>query len=135
MFKEVWLIAFLLVPSIGVAQAATQESSLQEIIHGEVLEGKKGLPRMKSRGIWLVSVDEAPHQIVYTYELDLPQSAINLYVALEMQQEITSTFRNTACRNNQILPLLRRGMTIAQTYRLSETKNKIFTLNLSIRDC
>lgn len=116
--------------------AALRESSLQDIIHGDVTEVKKGLPRMVEDHIRVISAEEAQSQTIYTYELiGVSPSAVDLSIIQGMKQEIVTKFRSSACNNENILSLLQRGMTIAQIYRFSETNQSIFTLVLSIRDC
>lgn len=113
-----------------------REPSLQEFIHEEVLEAQKGLPRMKGDNLRLVSVDEGQSKMIYTFEIiGVSPSQINSSAIRDMQQEIISVFRNSSCLNNQVLPVLQLGMTVAQIYRFSETGQKAFTMDLSIRDC
>lgn len=117
-------------------QEASQFPSLQEIIHGMVLEGKKGLPRKKADGLWLVGVDEAQNQIINTFEfVGIPANVITSSDVYAINQEVLTRFRTEFCRNEQLLQLLQRGMTYAQIHKLSETNQEISTVVLSIRDC
>lgn len=121
---------------VHIQQEASRAPSLQEIIHGMVLEGKKGLPRKKADGLWLVSVDEAQNQIINTFEfVGISANVITSSDVYEINQEVTTRFRTDLCRNEQLLQLLRRGMTYAQIHKLSETNQEISTVVLSIRDC
>lgn len=119
-----------------IQQDAARAPSLQDIIHEMVQEGKKGLPRKKADGLWLVSVDEAQNQMINTFEfVGIPANVITPLDVFEINQEVTTRFRTTFCRNEQLLQLLQRGMTYAQIHKLSETNQEISTVVLSIRDC
>lgn len=119
-----------------IQQDATRAPSLQEIIHRMVLEGKKGLPRKKSEGLWLVSVDEAQNQIINTFEfVGIPANIITSSDVYDINQEVIARFRAGACRNEQLLQLLQWGMTYAQVHKLAETGQEISTVVLSVRDC
>ncbi len=124
------------IQSVTHSVIPTKAPTLQENIHREVLAGKKGLPRMKTEQIRLVAVDEAQNQIMYMYEIvGVALSGISPLDVDNMRHEIAANFRGSACRNGHLLQLLRRGMTIAQTYRVSDTRETIFTIVLSERDC
>lgn len=113
-----------------------KEPSLQEEVRRLVDEGQRGLPKRLTDEIFLIGVREAQNQVIRNYEIGrVKTSQITGSIVREMREETHANFRSVACQNSELRNLLERGMSIAQVYRMADTKRTILTTVYSVRDC